>query len=130
MPRAKKSKSAKKSISKEVEKVTEQYGLYYTINKNIPSKNMTTRQLNKLKAQISEISDIEHKEALIHLIIEHARVHDGYVIDVEDPTLPYGMESITKSKKAKNKVYSLQIDTNSLPPALLWILDKYLSITK
>ncbi len=94
------------------------YSLYHTLNQNIPTEKFLSKQKKDLFERHS-LLDNEGKEAFLMLICEHARLHSGYVYNSENQKLPYG-----GLQKNRNTVFTVE----KLPPALKWILVKFLDI--
>ena len=90
------------------------YGLYHTLNKNLPSEKVKETQKTKLIKKVSRLGS-EEKEALIMLIYEHAKVKG----DIENKGLPY---------EGKQKGMDVEFDLQKLPSDLFWILSKFLEV--
>lgn len=97
---------------------TKMYPLYNTLNKNIKSKKLTSKQKEKL---IKFLSTENKKlyEAIIMIIAEHAKINDEFSIQQfsEDLKLPYDIVENSKSVK---------ITLEKLPLELQQILWKFI----
>lgn len=95
------------------------YGLYQTLNNNLPEKKLTQPQQKKLLSKLYNL-DEEQTEAVFMLVVEHARLNDEFDIqDLDDAQLPYGI------KKVNN---NLEIDLTSIPDPLKWIIWKFTDV--
>lgn len=92
------------------------YPLYHTLNKNLKKNDMNKTEKDKLKKKLGSLKDDSSKKAVILLIVEHARCVDDFYIDIEKPTLPYGM---------KQRQENLEINMDKLPETLKWVLWKF-----
>ncbi len=64
------------------------YGLYQTLNQNIPKQDLKAAQKTHILEKINSLSRRE-TEAVVMLVCEHARIHEDFVYDPENITLPY-----------------------------------------
>jgi len=99
-----------------------QNGLYQTLTvKDLPTKDMRSKQKKELRQKLDELSDITKKEAVCMLIIEHARLHDDYEIKKE-------MGGIELPYRGKIVEDSPAFYLEKLPIALKWILWRFMRI--
>lgn len=95
------------------------YGLYQTLNQNIPKRDLTVAQKTSILDGIESLA-IEEKEALIMLIYEHARLNDNFVYDNNQlSVMPYNGEFSNKS---------INLDIKNFPIGLRWIIFKFINI--
>lgn len=90
------------------------YGLYYTLNSNIPQKQFPASKKTNLVKITNKLLDQE-KEAFILLIYEHFRINSDDNINL----IPY-------SGQQKNK--DVIFDLDNFPNELCWILDRFVSV--
>jgi len=96
------------------------YGLYQTLNQNIPKKDLKSSQKAHVLEKITNLSSREN-EAIVMLIYEHARVHEDIIYNPEDVTLPYGGSFDKKT---------VTFDFKKMPISLRWIILKFLDIVE
>lgn len=92
------------------------YGLYYTLNENIPEKTFPVSNKKKLIKDI-EILKEQEKEAFLLLIYEHYKNNSSN--EENDISIPY---------KGEQKGKDILFDIENLPNDLCWILEKFISI--
>ena len=92
----------------------EEFTLYQTLNKNIPTKKLTVAQLSDLAKRL-EISD---PTPVAKLILTHYK-REGKQINIRNPDIPYA--GTTKGNETT-------FDLKSLPHDLQWILWKFVNI--
>jgi hypothetical protein len=90
------------------------YALYYTFNKNIPTKDLSSSQKKTFLSKVKSLDD-ESKRVLISLILEHATFNE---MEIKNK-LPFG---------CKTKQDTVTIDLDKLPLELRWILFKFLNV--
>jgi ABC-type oligopeptide transport system substrate-binding subunit len=95
------------------------YSLYYTINTDIPTTNMTTKQKKELVGFLSALTDENDKKAVLLLVCEHWKVSTQQPFDLKEISLPY-----EGKQTGKDVVFNL----DAFPPELQWILWKFKSI--
>lgn len=93
------------------------YGLYYTLNSNIPQKQFPSSKKANLVKITTKLTDQE-KEAFILLIYEHFRINSDDNINLID-LIPYSGE-----QKNKDVIF----DLDNFPNELCWILDRFVSV--
>jgi len=94
------------------------YPLYHTF-KNVKDTEMKKSENTKLIKKL-ETLDEESKKAVILLVIEHAKVVDEFVVNIEKIKLPYGMKQIGDD---------VELNIDKLPNLLKWILWKFLNLS-
>jgi len=87
--------------------------VYYTLNVNIPKKDLSAAKKRDLLERIERL-ETEQREAVFLLICEHYKSESG--LDLDGLTLPYDGE---KKKKG------VEFDLDKLPIPLRWILYKF-----
>jgi hypothetical protein len=96
------------------------YGLYQTLNQNIPRQDLKAPQKTHILEKILNLSSRE-TEAIVMLVCEHARIHEDFVYDPKDITLPYGGSFDKKTAT---------FDLKKMPITLRWIIFKFLEIVE
>lgn len=100
------------------------YPLYHTLNKKIPTKDLTESQKKSLKTKLGAAEDPHIKEAVIMLIAEHATVNENFDIKTlaqkKGGILPYGMVQTSDD---------VSLDIEKFPIELRWILFKFLNVS-
>ena len=96
------------------------YGLYQTLNQNIPKKDLKAAQKTYILEKIISLSQTE-TEAIVMLVCEHARIQEDFVYDSEDVTLPYDGSFDKKT---------VTFDLKNMPISLRWIILRFLEIVK
>lgn len=94
------------------------YGLYYTLNENIPEKVFPVSNKKKLIKSIETLNEQE-KEAIILLIHEHYKNFGKKSLNENVNLIPYEGE-----QKGKNVLFDLE----KLPNELCWILEKFMTV--
>ena len=94
------------------------YGLYQTLNKNIPRKDITSTQKTLILEKLNKLT-IDQIEAVVMLVCEHGRVHNDFDYDPENVNLPY------EGVHSKN---SVTFDLKKIPIPLRWILLKFIEV--
>lgn len=97
------------------------YGLYQTlispdIKNSGKKKDITVEQKKFLSQKLSNL-DKEQSEAVLMLIIEHARLNDEY--DVHSDTMPYGLEQTSND---------ITFEIGKLPVPVKLILWKFCNV--
>jgi hypothetical protein len=100
-------------------KKVEVYSLYQTLSVNIPKKPLTENQQKTLRINIVKKLNDDQRIAILKLIVEHARIEDGYDGDIQN--LPYG-------GKIKNDEVTIDFGYEDLPIKLQHILWKFLDV--
>jgi len=90
------------------------YGLYQTLNVNIPRRKLTKQQKDELWDKLKNIEEEETNEVVFMLIYEHNRVSDKG----KDESLPY---------KGKKRTKGVEFNLENFPRRLQWILFKFFS---
>lgn len=96
------------------------YGLYQTLNKNLPKQDLKAAQKSHIIERISNLTERE-SEAVVMLVCEHVRIHENFSYDPENIILPY------ESSFDKNTV---TFDLKKMPIPLRWIIFKFLEIVE
>lgn len=100
--------------------VTIRYGLFQTLDVNIPSEDLDDSENNELFSELTKGStDPSDAEAIFMLICEYARVYDGYNISFdESSSIPYSKSYVTNEHP--------NYDYESMPTHLRWVLYNFL----
>jgi|SRR5579862_3365585 len=93
----------------------ESYSLYQTLDKNIPITDLTIKEKNQLKSDVSTFQEPQ-KIAFIRLIIEYSRINDN---NVNIKKIPYSTEIATDN---------FEFDVDNFPIKLRWILLKFCNV--
>ena len=96
------------------------YGLYQTLNKNIPKQDLKAAQKTHILEKIITLSPRE-TEAVVMLVCEHARIQEDFIYDPEDIALPYDGSFDKKTAT---------FDLKKMPIPLRWIIWKFLEIVE
>lgn len=91
------------------------YPLYYTLNTNLPTTNLSKGQKSQLLEKLANL-DEESKKAVLMLIAEHSLVVDDHQYGACDTEIPYG--GIQEKGDVK-------FELDKLPLELRWILFKF-----
>ena len=94
----------------------EPYSLYQTFRHNIPEKDLGVGEKKQLSSDVEKLRQTE-KNAFLRLILEHARIADGY--DSSSGSLPYD---------GKDTEEGPAFEVENLPRALRWILLRFLKV--
>ena len=94
------------------------YGLYQTLNKNIPKQDLKAAQKSHVIEKMSDLS-VRESEAIVMLVCEHAHIHENFMYDPEDITLPYEGSFDKKT---------VTFDLKKMPISLRWIISRFLEI--
>jgi len=96
----------------------ESYSLYQTFRHNIPEKDLSVIEKKQVESDVNELG-YDEKNAFLRLILEHARVADGY--ESSSGSLPYNGEDTDDG---------LAFELGNLPRGLRWILLRFLKVCK
>jgi hypothetical protein len=96
------------------------YGLYQTLNKNLPKQDLKAAQKSHIIERISNLKERE-TEAIIMLVCEHARIQENFSYDPENIILPYEGSFDKKT---------VTFDLKKMPIPLRWIIFKFLEIVE
>ena len=94
--------------------------LYHTLNKDFPTRAPTTEEKDTIKRAVED-ADALARRAVALLILEDYRVEEGGRLPLEPGAIPYG---ITQT------LHGCAIRLEQLPPRLLWILYKFVRLTR
>lgn len=99
------------------------YGLYQTFlsTQEHPMEDLGMDEKIEIKETIRSMT-LEQKKAVFYLIIEHAKIEDGYIYATEDIHLPYGL--------VQHNINNIHFNLENLPIALKWILFKFCKLLK
>jgi hypothetical protein len=97
------------------------YGLYQTFASHEEKEDLTIDEKLEVKESIKSMT-IEQKKAVLFLIIEHAKIEDGYIYSSEDFSLPYGL--------VQYNLNNVHFELDSLPIPLKWVLFKFTKLLK
>lgn len=101
---------------KVVKMVNSNYNLYYTLNLNIPSENISKEERNSFLSGIS-LLDEEEKKAFVKLIAEHSKIQGIY----RENEIPFG---------GVQKDGELNFKLSNFPNDLVWILFRFVKVIK
>ena len=92
--------------------------LYYTLNANLPKKDLTVKNKNILLNSIPKLTK-DQLEQVFLLICEHQKVKRGTDYNSENIVIPYGGTS---------ENLGIQFDLTKFPIELRWVLFKFIDI--
>lgn len=100
--------------------VVSRYGLFQTLDVNIPSREMNEDESVELYSELAKGSvNPSDAEAIFMLICEYARVYDDYSISFDEgDKLPFSECNVNN----EHPVYTLE----ELPTHLKWVLYNFL----
>lgn len=96
------------------------FSLYYTLNRDVPEKDLNKKQYTEFIEKISQMTVNQHKSILL-LLFEHALVCGDINYDSEELSIPYNCESTNNG---------IQFNLDNFPISLKWIVFKFLGIVK
>lgn len=102
------------------------YPLYYTLCSNIPDKNPGKKEIESVTKKVKK-SSLEERQAMFFLIIEHARVEEGYV-PKERISKKTGKVKRDLPYRGRSETDSVEFDIDKLPPKLVWILARFATL--
>ena len=96
------------------------YGLYQTLDKNIPRKDLTEKEKKHILKKIKGAAP-DQLEAMFMLICEDARLHDDFEGELENYELPY---------RGKSQDEGVQFNLERFPRRLRWIIFRFCNVIK